>query len=455
MRCFFYIFGWTIENKDYNLLEEEQEITMIKIGLISLGCAKNLVDSEIILGMFNDEEFQIVNSIEESDIIIINTCGFIEASKQESIENILDVLKYHKKVVVTGCLVERYKEELIKEIPEVDLFVSLKDYPRFNQLLKGLINKEVYEFNPFNRLLATPPFMAYLRISEGCSNCCTYCAIPLIRGPFRSRPLNDLTKEAKLLSEKGIKELVLISQDTSRYGSDLENTNIITLLKELLTFKQFVSFRLLYLYPDEISNELIEFIRDNPRIKPYFDIPFQHASNKILKAMHRRENKQTYIELINKIRKEIPNAVIRTTYIVGFPDESDDDFNELIEFNQLCQFDHMGAFAYSREDGTFAYKLDNQIDEKTKKVRLNKIMSLQKKISYSNNKKHVGEVMDGIITNIDKINNIYYLRSYWNAPDDIDGNITFKANKEHKIGDEIRVKITSAFVYDLYGEEVS
>ncbi len=430
---------------------------MTKIGLISLGCAKNLVDSEIILAMFNSPEFQIVNTIEDSDIIIVNTCGFIEDSKKESIENILDVLRYGKKVVVTGCLVERYKEELKESIPEVSLWVGIKDYPNFHNLIKNLIDdkKEVKAFNPFSRLLATPSFMAYLRISEGCNNCCTYCAIPLIRGRFRSRSLNDLLIEANDLANKGIKELVLISQDTTRYGSDLDkHISIITLLDELAKIKQFSSIRLLYLYPDEISDELILFIKNHPVIKPYFDIPFQHSSNAILKAMHRRGNKEEYLALIDKIRCNIPDAVIRTTYIVGFPGESEEDFLDLMDFTSKCHFDHMGAFTYSKEDGTLAYNLKNQIDEKTKKARLNKIMSLQKKISYKKNKNHVDEMMTGFVTNYDKNSNLYYLRSYWNAPDDIDGNITFKANKTHKIGDEVKVKITSAFVYDLYGEEI-
>ena len=427
---------------------------MIKIGLVSLGCAKNLVDSEIILGMFNNPNFKIVNTIEDSDIIIVNTCGFIEDSKKESIENILDVIKYGKKVVVTGCLVARYKEELKESIPEVDLWIDIKDYPRFNELISSLIEEKVEPFNPFNRLLATPSFMAYLRISDGCSNCCTYCAIPLIRGSFRSRPLKDVLKEAKDLKAKGIKELVVISQDTSSYGKDLKEGNIITLLKEILSIGGFTSIRLLYLYPDEIDDEFIEFVKNNPIIKPYFDIPFQHASNKILKAMHRRGSKEEYTNLIKRIRKAIPNAVIRTTYIVGFPGEDENDFNELMEFSKINRFDHMGAFIYSREDNTAAYYLDNQVDEKIKKERLDKIMSLQKKISYEKNKEHINEIMEGIITNYDSKNNLYYLRSYWNAPDDIDGNITFKGNKEHKIGDLAKIKITSAFVYDLYGEEV-
>ncbi len=427
---------------------------MIKIGLVSLGCAKNLVDSEIILGMFNNPNFKIVNTIEDSDIIIVNTCGFIEDSKKESIENILDVIKYGKKVVVTGCLVARYKEELKESIPEVDLWIGIKDYPRFNELISSLIKEKVEPFNPFNRLLATPSFMAYLRISDGCSNCCTYCAIPLIRGLFCSRPLKDVLKEAKDLKAKGIKELVIISQDTSSYGKDLKEGNIITLLKAILSIGGFISIRLLYLYPDEIDDEFIEFVKNNPIIKSYFDIPFQHASNKILNAMHRRGSKEEYTNLIKRIRKAIPNAVIRTTYIVGFPGEDENDFNELMEFSKINRFDHMGAFIYSREDNTAAYYLDNQVDEKIKKERLDKIMSLQKKISYEKNKEHINEIMEGIITNYDSKNNLYYLRSYWNAPDDIDGNITFKGNKEHKIGDLAKIKITSAFVYDLYGEEV-
>lgn len=430
---------------------------MYKVGLISLGCAKNLVDSEIILGMLKSSSFEIVNTIEESDIIIVNTCGFIEASKKESIENILDVTKYGKKVVVTGCLVERYKEELMQSIPEVDLWVSIKDYPRFNELLENMLEnkQEINKINPFVRLLSTPPFMAYLRISEGCNNCCAYCAIPLIRGSFRSRPLQDLIIEARLLADQGIKELVVISQDTTRYGSDLKgDINIVTLLKELLKYPEFISIRLLYLYPDEITDELIDFIRDNPRVAPYFDIPLQHASNNVLKGMLRRGSKESYQLLINKIREKIPHAVLRTTYIVGFPGETDDDFVELVKFTKDNHFDHMGAFAFSREDGTKAFDYSNQVDENLKIGRLNKIMDVQKKISYESNKKHIGETMHGIVTSYNEKNNIYYLRSYWNAPDDIDGNITFKSDVKLEIGDVVDVKITSAFVYDLYGVKV-
>ena len=430
---------------------------MYKVGLISLGCAKNLVDSEIILGMLKKSNFEVVNTIEESDVIIVNTCGFIEASKKESIENILDVISYKKKTVVTGCLVERYLDELKESIPEVDLWVGVKDYYRLNELLEELLNKEVEidKFNPFVRLLSTPDYMAYLRISEGCNNCCAYCAIPLIRGHFRSRSKEDVLLEAKLLADRGIKELVLISQDTTRYGTDFkEKYNIVDLLKDLVKFDEFKSIRLLYLYPDEIEDELIDFIADNKKVAPYFDIPFQHSSNPVLKGMLRRGTKEDYQVLIDKIRAKIPNAILRTTYIVGFPGETDDDFVDLIAFTRKNKFDHMGAFKYSREDGTKAYEYPNQVSEELKRARLNKLMDVQKKISYENNKARIGEIMEGIITAYNPSTNIYNIRTYWNAPDDIDGTISFKSDKKLKVGEIVKVKISSAFVYDLFAELV-
>ena len=430
---------------------------MIKVGLISLGCSKNLVDSEMILGALANSKFEIVNTIEDSDVIIVNTCGFIESSKEESIANILDVVKYQKKVVVTGCLVERYLDELKESIPEVNLWIPLREYAHFAEKIESLFEEkiEVEELNPFVRMLSTPPFMAYLRISEGCNNCCAYCAIPLIRGHFRSRPFNDVVEEAKLLANNGIKELVLISQDTTRYGSDFkEKTTIVDLLKELLKIKDLISFRLLYLYPDEITDELIDLIAKEPRIAPYFDIPFQHSSDSVLKGMLRRGTGASYQELIDKIRSKIPHAILRTTYIVGFPGETDDDFVNLVAFTKKNKFDHMGAFIYSREDGTKAYDYKDQVSEALKKARLGKIMEVQKKISYQNNKARIGEVMEGIVVEYNATNKVYGLRSYWNAPDDIDGKISFVSNKEHKIGDVVKVKITNAYIYDLFGEVV-
>lgn len=428
---------------------------MIKVGLISLGCAKNLVDSEIILGLLHNSNFKCVNTIEESDVIIVNTCGFIEAAKQESIENILDVVKYGKKVVVTGCLAERYLDELKKAIPEVDLWIPIRDYSHFNEKIEQLLGVEhVEKFNPFVRLLSTPKYMAYLRISEGCNNCCAYCAIPLIRGRFVSRPFNDVIKEAKDLYSKGIKEIVVISQDTTRYGTDLkENKNIVDLLRELENIG-FYSIRLLYLYPDEISDELIDYIASSKAVKPYFDIPFQHSSNSVLKGMYRRGTREEYQSLIDKIRAKVENPVIRTTYIVGFPGESDEDFLDLLEFTKDNHFDHMGAFKYSREDNTPAYKYPNQVNEKIKELRLAKLMDEQKKISYKNNKAKIGEIMEGIVIDYDSNSNTYSLRSYWNAPDDIDGKISFVSKDKLNLGDIVKVKITNAFVYDLFGEVV-
>lgn len=428
---------------------------MIKVGLISLGCAKNLVDSEMILGMLNASKFKCVNTIEDSDVVIINTCGFIEASKQESIQEILDVITYGKKVVVTGCLVERYKEELKQSIPEVDLWVSIREYPKINELLEKLLNvEEVEKLNPFVRMLSTPPYMAYLRISEGCNNCCAYCAIPLIRGHFRSRPFDDVVLEAKMLYKQNIKELVVISQDTTRYGTDLkEGKNIVDLLSELEKIG-FYSIRLLYLYPDEITDDLINLISKSKVIKPYFDIPLQHASNKVLKAMYRRGSMEDYQNLIDKIRSKVKNPVLRTTYIVGFPGEDDDDFKTLVEFTKKNNFDHMGAFKYSREDNTPAYDYPQQIPDNLKELRLAKIMEEQKKISYQNNKKRIGEIMEGIVVDHTNNSNVYLLRSYWNAPDDIDGKISFTSNEKLNLGDIVKVKITNAFVYDLFGEKI-
>ena len=411
----------------------------------------------MILGALANSKFEVVNTIEDSDVIIVNTCGFIESSKEESIANILDVVKYGKKVVVTGCMVERYLDELKSSIPEVDLWIPLREYAHFGEKIASLFeNKiEVEELNPFVRMLSTPPFMAYLRISEGCNNCCAYCAIPLIRGHFRSRPFNDVVEEAKLLAKNGIKELVLISQDTTRFGSDFkEPKTIVGLLKELLKIKDLISFRLLYLYPDEITDELIDLIAKEPRIAPYFDIPFQHSSDPVLKGMLRRGTGSSYQELIDKIRAKIPHAILRTTYIVGFPGETDEDFVNLVAFTKKNKFDHMGAFTYSREDGTKAYDYKDQVPEALKKGRLGKIMEVQKKISYQNNKARVGEVMEGIVIEYNPTNKVYGLRSYWNAPDDIDGKISFVSNKEHKIGDVVKVKITNAYIYDLFGEVV-
>ena len=429
---------------------------MKTVGLVSLGCHKNLVDSENILGLFDRNGYEITNNPSEADIIVVNTCGFIESSKKESIENILEMLSYGKKVVVTGCLVERYLEELKKEIPEVDVYVPIREYSKFNNhlyLLDKSIDKTLGVDDDY-RIVSTGPFSAYLKIGEGCDNRCSYCAIPLIRGHFVSRDMNEIIKEAKDLASNGIKEIVVLEQDTTKYGIDFHNPdiNIVSLLKELLKIEGLEYIRLLYLYPDEISDDLIDLMGNEPRLTPYFDIPIQHSESHILKDMYRRGDKEFLLNLFNKIRKKVPQPVLRTTVMVGFPGESEEDVDALIEFMNLVKFDHLGAFTYSQEEGTPAAEFPHQIDEEVKKARLDKVMKAQQKISYIQNKKHINEIMEGLVIGTDHDN--YLLRSYWNAPDDVDGKIYFKSDKPLNIGDKVKVKITNVFVYDLMGEYV-
>ena len=428
---------------------------MKKIALISLGCEKNLVDSENILGLLVKNSYQIVNDKEEADILIINTCGFIEASKKESIDTILDNIGKKQKVVVTGCLVNRYIDELKKEIPEVDLWIPIRDYPRFNALLATL-DKELTNYEGLNdnyRVISTGNYSAYLKIGEGCSNCCSYCAIPLIRGPYVSRPFESVVEEARKLANEGYKELIVLEQDTTRYGLDLkEKKTIVDLLKELLKIKGLEYIRLLYLYPDEITDDLIDLIAKEERLTPYFDIPIQHSEDKILKAMNRRGDKEYLRNLFNKIRNKIPHAILRTTVMVGFPGENKEDFANLMKFIEEIKFDHLGAFKYSKEEGTASYHYPHQVNEKTKQERLDAIMELQQKISYEQNKKHINEIMTGLV--VGKEDNYYLLRSYYNAPDDVDGKILFNSDIPLNEGDKVKVLIKESYVYDLYGELV-
>lgn len=427
---------------------------MLKVGLVSLGCAKNLVDSENILGLLKHDGYTITSSIKDSDIIIVNTCGFIDSSKKESIETIFEMLSYNKKVVVTGCLVQRYEDELRKEIPEVT-FIPIHDYDKFNELFKR-VDKDLKNnggLDDHYRIISTGNYSAYLKIGEGCDNCCSYCAIPLIRGHFVSRPFNDIIEEANSLADSGIKEVIVLEQDTTKYGIDLkEKVNIVDLLNGLLKIEKMDYIRLLYLYPDEISDELIDLIAKEKKLTPYFDIPIQHSETSILKAMNRRGDKEFLRQLFNKIKSKVPNAILRTTVMVGFPGETEEDVDNLIKFMEEIEFDHLGAFTYSREEGTKSFEFKNQINEKTKKKRLERVMQAQQKISYKRNKQHIGEIMEGLVVGKEK--GQYLLRSYWNAPDDVDGKIYFSSNKDLKEGEKVKVKIDSAFVYDLQGELV-
>lgn len=428
---------------------------MKKAGIISLGCPKNRVDSEHILGLLKFNGFALTNNVEEADYVFINTCGFITDSKKESINTILENINNDKKVIVTGCLVERYLEQLKEEIPEVDLWIPIKDYPIFSKRLKE-VDPSIKINNGLDyhlRILSSGPFTAYLRIGEGCSNHCSYCAIPLIRGEYVSRSLKETVEEARHLASIGIKELVVLEQDTTKYGLDFrDGTTIVTLLKELLKIEGFEYIRLLYLYPDEISDELIDLIAKEERLTTYFDIPIQHSEDHILKAMNRRGNKQDLLNLFNKIRTRVPHSIIRTTLMLGFPGETEEDVDNLISFMKEVKFDHVGAFTYSREEDTPSYDMEDQIEEEVKQARLDKVMKAQQAISYHNNKAHIGTMMEGLI--FAKEHNHYLLRSYFNAPDDIDGKIIVDSSRPLMIGEKVKVKITDAFVYDLMGEVI-
>ena len=430
---------------------------MKKIGMLSLGCAKNLVDSEMMLAMFDKSRYALVNDPKEADLIIVNTCGFIASAKEESINAILEMASYGKKLVVTGCLAQRYADELRNTIPEADMIIPISEYDNLNELFAKVLGDEetgIAPLNPLKREISTPSYCAYLRISEGCNNFCSFCAIPYIRGRFVSRPYDEIIEEAKLLKQKGIKEISVISQDTMHYGCDFKDgkPNIVDLMKEL-DGMGFYSIRLLYLYPEEIPDEMIDLIAESKSIKHYFDIPVQCASDHLLKLMNRHGTKAEMMRLFKLIKEKVPDAILRTTLIAGFPGESEEDFKETMEFLDEVKFDHMGCFAYSREEGTAGYKMKNQVPDKLKEERRALLMGHQRKISYERNKTHIGEIMEGIVINTNK-NGEYTLRSSWNAPDEIDGNIYFKSERPLKPGEIVKVKITNAFVYDLMGVEV-
>lgn len=417
-----------------------------KIGFISLGCSKNLVDTEMMIGYYKEKGYEIVNNPDEAEVLVINTCGFIESAKQEAIDTILEMAEYKekncKRLIVTGCLVERYKQELEKELPEVDLFVSIKEYDKIFQKLEYM-----------KREITTGKNYAYLRIADGCSNYCTYCAIPYIRGPLKSRKIEDILAEAKKLLNDGYKEIILVAQDTARYGMDIYGeSRIVELLKKLCEL-DFTWIRFLYAYPEMITEELINVVAENDKICNYFDIPIQHISDPVLKRMGRKSNSDSIKECIAKIRKKMPDAVIRTSLIVGFPGEREIDFDELYKFVKETKFDRLGVFKYSKEDGTPAIKLKEQIPEERKEERYDQIMSLQQEISSENNKKIIGKKITCIIDGITEDGEMYITRSYRDVPD-TDGFVFIKKEKEHEIGEFIECIIEKAFEYDLVAEEV-
>lgn len=429
---------------------------MKNVCLVSLGCVKNTVDSETILGFLSKNDFNIVLNPAKADCIIINTCGFIEDAKKESLDTIFKYSKYNAKLIAVGCLVERYYEDLKESLSDVvNLFIPIRMYHKMSILIKELFEDEIkFEYNPYYRLLSTPFYTSYLKISDGCDNHCAYCAIPIIRKEFRSVKKEELIKEANRLALCGVKELVIISQDTSSYGKDIyKDYNITSLLKDLLNLNLFKSIRLLYLYAYEIDDELINLFKDNKNVLlPYFDIPIQHANDRILRLMNRKDNKKDIINLIFKIKQAIPEAILRTTLIVGFPSETEEEFLELLSFIEEYKFDRLGAFKYSKEEGTKGAELYNQIDENIKQDRLDRLLKKQSSISYSLNKERIGTTCDAIV--LDYSNGYYSVRSFLVAPDDVDGKIYIKSNLKHNIGDIIKIKISNVDVYDMYGEEL-
>ncbi len=432
----------------------------MNVGFVSLGCSKNLVDTEMMIGLFKNNNFKIVNNPKEAEIIVINTCGFIEPAKQEAINTILEMSEYKNKkckyLIVMGCLVERYKKDLQKLLPEVDLFLSIKEYEKAWEEISKLINipeeGKYTNMEYLEREISTGKNMAYLKIAEGCSNRCTYCAIPAIRGPFESRKIEDVLKEAEQLAKKGVKELVVIAQDTTKYGIDLYGKpRLAELLEKLCKIDGFKWIRFLYAYPETITDELIEVVKKNEKICNYFDIPIQHISNSVLKKMNRKSNEESIKELIKKIRKEIPNVIIRTSLIVGFPGETEDDFQKLCEFVKIAKFDRMGAFTYSKEDGTPAEKLPNQIHGNTKKARYNKIMKIQKEISDRKGKEKIGKTYEVLVENKSFDGKYLVGRTYMDVPDE-DGVVYIQSSDTSLIGKFIKVEITDYSDYDLIGK---
>lgn len=428
----------------------------MKVSFISLGCAKNLVDSEYILGLLRqDKNIEVVDDLSISDAIFINTCGFINDAKQEAIDTIFSVLNEKKDdayVIVIGCLAKRYKQVLLEEIPEVDLIVGVDEYDTIGEQLNNLFNTCLPKtYDPLKRSLTNPLPVAYLKIGEGCSNKCAYCAIPLIRGDYYSYPKEQILEDAKRLIKLGKKEIIIIAQDPTRYGKDIyDDYGVEELLDDLAKLDSSTYFRILYLYPDRISDRLIEVFKENSNIMPYFDIPVQHSSNKILELMKRSGTREKYLERINKIKTEIPEAILRTTLIVGFPGETQEDYEDLVSFVKEVKFDHLGVFAFSDEEDTLANTMENKVDYKIAKKREQEIMKIQKNISLALNKKRINQVHSVLIEDFD--GNNYYGRSYLYAPDAEDGYFIITSKKNLIIGEFVDVKISSITAYDVKGE---
>lgn len=447
----------------------------MKIGVVSLGCPKNLVDSETMLGLIHEDNFEITNDPAEAEIIIVNTCGFIESAKEESINTILQMAEYKKSgscryIIVTGCLGQRYAEDLFNELPEVDAIAGVEVYDEIGSIIKRVMDGERFimlerskpdviytskdTFLP--RILTTPPYTAYLKIAEGCDNCCSYCAIPSIRGPYRSKPMEQVLKEARALADGGVKEMIVVAQDTTRYGEDLPGGKLLLadLLKELNKIESLKWIRVMYCYPNNFTDELIETFASLDKVCKYVDLPLQHASNRLLASMNRYDTKEEVSSLLAKMRERIPGIVIRTTFIVGFPGETDEDFEELKEFVEQQRFENAGVFAYSQEEGTVAGAMPNQIPDEIKQNRYHELMALQAQISEELHQDTEGMTLEVLVEGIEEDGSgLHYGRSYREAPD-IDGLIFIENPGELAPGDFVKVNILQGFTYESVGERI-
>ena len=452
----------------------------MNVGFVSLGCSKNLIDTECLIGKFKENRYQIVNEEEKADILVINTCGFIETAKEEAINTILEMAEYKKKrckyLIVMGCLVQRYYEDLVKALPEVDLFIKIEDYDKLWDKIEDLIkngivekakktSKKISEIPQMpmltqqeflNRTVTTGNNYAYIKIGEGCSNKCTYCAIPYIRGSFASRKMEDILEEATMLANKGIKELIVIAQDTTKYGIDIYGKSKLAELLEKLSHIEGIKWiRFLYAYPEGITDELIEVVAKNEKIANYFDIPIQHISNTVLKRMNRKTSKEQIEKLLNKIRENIPDVTLRTSLIVGFPGETKEDFEELLEFVKKAKFDKLGTFMYSKEDGTPAEKLPNQIHGNTKKARYNQIMKAQQEISKELQNEKLGKTYEVLVEDMSFDGKYFIGRTMQDVPE-MDGIVYIKNETDKKpedvLNNFINCKIIDVSDYDLITE---
>ena len=455
----------------------------MNVGFISLGCSKNLIDTEVAIGLFKENHYKIVNKPEDADILVVNTCGFIESAKEEAINTILEMAEYNKQrckyLIAMGCLVQRYYDDLVKALPEVDLFIKIDEYNKLWEKIEDLIKRDIVEkaktktstkiseirplpmptYDEFlNRVVTTGKNYAYLKIGEGCSNKCTYCAIPYIRGPFVSRKMEDILEEAEKLASDGIKEIIVIAQDTTKYGEDIYGkSRLAELLQEISKINGIEWIRFLYSYPEGITDELIDTVANNPKIAKYFDIPIQHISNAVLKRMNRKTSKEKIENLLEKIRNKIPNVTLRTSLIVGFPGETEEQFGELLEFVKKAKFDKLGTFMYSKEEGTPASRLPEQIHGNTKKARYNKIMKAQKQISLEKQENKIGKTYKVLVEDISFDGKYFVGRTMQDVPEE-DGLVYIKDAQNYKQEDIlnhfIECQIEEVSEYDLIGKIV-